>query len=306
MRNVKKFSVKRNKDASLVFENALLDAGYEYTKKVNEADFFLIDCEGRDVKRDKLLERLNGRPVFIYPHTPLTSWLWDGVYEPIPVARNFVFSSAAEDVMEAYGYPYPVEVVGFTRCEILPYQPTSGTRLLFVPARPRKDGGKHAELDLSVLHFILSNQKHFESITICTIRDYAFPDLKDTSRIKVIRTDPKAVPSPTQDMVDRIDNADIVIGVHTTGALAVARGKPTIFYGQQFPPDTVTGCTPAHYDTYGDLLRFPVTIEEMTIKDVLDVRKFDCPRVEEWKQMNIGSPFSADKFIRTIKGCLKK
>lgn len=301
-----KFSIRRNKDAGLAFEKALLDAGYECTKNAMEADFLFLDCEGRGWRRERIAEFMSSRPVFIYPHTPLTAWLWDRVYKPLPVQMNFVFSRGAREAMQLYGYPYPIDVVGFSRCEILPFQPATGTRLLFVPARPRNDGGKHAKMDEAVLQFILDNAGHFESITVCTIKDHAFPDLEDNPNVNVVRTDPKSTPTPTQDMVERIDAADLVIAVHTTGALAVARGKPTIFYGQHEPPDTTTGAMPANYEKYRHLLEFPITIEEMSIGDVLALRRQPDPRVEKWKGLNIGSPFDAEKFIRVVERCLTK
>jgi len=302
---MKKFCIRRNKDAGLAFENSLLDAGYEYVKHYLKADFLLLDCEGRGEKRENVKEFLNDRCVFVYPHTPLTAWLWDGVYEPLPVDCNFVYSRGALEIMELYGYPNRIEVVGFPRCEILPFRPTTGSRLLFVPARPRKDGGKHSTMDDQVLKFILDHSDCFESITICTIKNYAFPDLEKNLRVNVVRTDPKATLTPTQDMVERIDEADLVIAVHTTGSLAVARGKPTIFYGQHEPPDTVTGLVPKNYEKYRHLLQYPLTIEDMNIHDILDVRRQSNQWVEKWKDRFIGFPFDPERFLKIIKECLR-
>lgn len=301
-----KFSIRRNKDSSLAFERALLEAGHQPVARPEEADFLLFDSENVGRRRDELSVLLARRPGFIYPHTPQTCWIWDGVYQPLPVACNFVYAEGPKAAMELYGYPCRVEVVGFPRCEILPFRPARGTKLLYIPARPRKDGGRHEALDRNVLEFILKHRERFESVTVC-ITQPQFPELEDGHRgIRVIRTDPKGTPTPAQDMVRRIDQADVIISTNTPGVLSVARGKPTIFYGEHEIPDTITGAKPKSYEKYRHLLQFPLTLEDMTIEEVLFTRLQLDERVEKWRTLNVGEPFNARKFIRMIEGCLIK
>jgi len=297
----KKFAVSQNKDAANTFVYALRVAGYEYTKRLKDADFLLFDHESRGrrrVTKEKFLEKHKG---FIYPHTPLTYWLWDGVYNPLPVACNFVSAPGAKLSMESYGYPYPIEVVGFPRCEVLPFQKTDGKRLLFVPARPRKDKGRQEILDNQALSFVREYASYFESVTICRL-DGQFPNLKDGDfGMRVITTNPRQSKNPAQEMIERIDKSSLVISTTTPAALAVARGKPTVFYGETSIPETITGLPPKSYKLYKDIHRFPVTLESMSIVDVLGQCKYTNPSVEKWKEDNIGKNFDKERFLNVIK-----
>jgi len=201
--------------------------------------------------------------------------------------------------MQRYGYPYRVETVGFPRCEIKPFQPRAGRKLLFVPGRPRRDGGRQAAFDWSALDFILDHKKCFESITICHTGQY---DGMNIEGVEFLRDDLKQLKSPTRNMLERVDNADLVISSHTVAVLGVARGVPTIFYGESaVTPQTTTGAEPKHYDKYAELLQFPLILEGMTIDEVLAVREVQNPFVENWKAENIGGNFQADTFIKVVK-----
>ena len=297
----KKFTVSQNKDAANAFVSALLAGGYEYTNQLSEADFLIFDHENIDRRRAIKEQFLENHAGFIYPHTPLTYWLWDGIYNPLPVACNFVSAPGAKLAMESYGYPYPIEVIGFSRCEVLPFQRTDGRRLLFVPARPRRDKGRQEILDNQALSFVREYASYFESVMICRLEGQ-FPLLHDGDfGMTVITTNPKQSKNPAAEMIERIDAADLIISTTTPAALAVARGKPTVFYGETTIPETITGKYPSNYHLYKHIHRFPITLENMSIVEVLGQCKYANPSVEHWKEKNIGENFNQEMFLNVIK-----
>ena len=97
----------------------------------------------------------------------------------------------------------------------------------------------------------------------------------------------------------RIEQADLVLSCGTAGCVAVAMGKPTVFItelgkARSFPRDTL------HPDLYDHLLRFPLHAEDMSIEEILDVRKAQNSKVEYWKQRIIGGNFDAKKFLDVV------
>lgn len=301
---MKRFSAILNKDAGAAYVQALQAAGHEFMTNDKEADFMLIDCEHAGGPMKRIANFLKTRPVFVYPHSPLAYFIWDGHYTILPVQCNFVIGEAAVRSMKAYGYPNRVEACGWTRCEIREFQSTRGTRLLFVPARTRGDGqytnSSYAENTPKALRFILDNLKSFEHVTICYVNDFVNEADYEGSGIEFIKTTPNRSASPTADMLKHIEAADIVISCETVACLAVARGIPTVIYNAKAVP--ATGYVPAaKYELYRQYYQFPLVLEDMTIKDVLNVRYVPCSRVEKWKEWNIGGPFDAEKFISIVR-----
>jgi hypothetical protein len=299
----KTFSIRRNKDAGDAYAKALLDAGYALAGKRETPDFMLIDNEHAGGVRTGIAEYLLDHPVFVYPHTPLSYFIWDGHYEPLPVQCNFVAGTAAKQSLEAYGYPNRVEMVGFGRCEIGEFQPTQGTRLLFVPARTRGNGSYstdgYAIATKAAIQFVLDHLSAFETVTVCYVNDFVNEVDYLTSGIKFIKTDPRTSETPTADMVSRIDEADIVISCETVGCLSVARGRPTVFYNARAVAGT-SNIFAANFEKYRQWYQFPLTLEEMNIDEVLAVRERKHTAVEDWKRGNIGGNFDAGKFLSVI------
>jgi hypothetical protein len=299
---MKKFFVFENKDSSRAYVKALESASFDRATKINQADFILYDIENHFRRRDMKAEFIANRgPAFIYPHTPLTSYIWDGIYEPLPVACNFVAGEGQRAVMKAYGYASRVESCGFPRCEVLPFRPAKKLNLLFVPARPRRDKGRQARLDEGVLKFILDYHDIWDSVIVCRIAGQ-FPNLHNGDLgWHVITTNPKSSKSPADEMIERIDKADLMISVTTPAALGVARGCPTIMYGQDEPLETITGRRAKHFEQYRDIYAYPLSLERMTIDEVLRFSRSGASMVEKWKDAHIGGNFDANRFLEIVK-----
>lgn len=298
---MKTFYVFRNKDSADAYVRALVEDGFQETADLNAADFILYDSESVGARRKVKEDFLKRNPGFIYPHTPMTCYIWDGIYDPLPVAANFVAGDGQRYCMATYRYPHRVEACGFPRCEVLPFQPAKGRDLLFVPARPRRDKGRQEKLDRVAFDFIKRHRDAFDNITICRLAGQ-FPECEDGFMgMNFLTTDPKGTASPAQDMIDRIDRADVVIAQHTPAALAVARGKPVIMYGYGTKLETLTGQAAKNYQQYKRIYDYPLTIEAMSIEDVHRVMQDSDISAEGWKRLHIGGNFDAGKFLSIVK-----
>lgn len=297
---MKSFYAFRNKDAADTYVNALFSAGFEEVNSLDNADFILYDSEGVGGRRNVKADFLKRGVGFIYPHTPLTCYIWDGIYQPLPVAVNFVAGKGQKRIIREYGYPYRVEACGFPRCEVRPFQPSSGRDLLFVPARPRRDNGRQTAHDLFAFKWICDRRERFDRVTVCRLAGQLdYPD--KYMGIDFITTNPKETPSPAQEMIDRIDRADLIISTTTPAALAIARGKPTIVYGQGDTLETLTGQSAKHYASYKDCYDYPLCLENMDFDCAESVMREPHPQAEEWKRLHIGGNFDAGKFLSIVR-----
>jgi hypothetical protein len=303
----KKFFVIRNKDAADEFISALLSAGYSEVNNLEQADFLLFECEHGGALRDRIFNFVKTRPGFIYPHTPYSYWLWDGLYPPAPVACNFIVGDGARMGMKAYGYPYRVEVIGWTGCDIRSFVPTVGTKLLFAPHH-LLNGWKYAQPEIegvirNAAQFILDNMASFESVDIrCSSKSLEhglFPLIRKGAAFWNV--DVYHTPNIRQDALKAIVKADIIISNGTFGYLSVASGKPTVMCGYRDMKVGGANGEAKHYDLYKDHLAFPLTIESMTIEEVLAVKTKRNEEVETWKELNIGRRFDAEKFVAVVK-----
>ena len=305
---MKTFFVIRNKDSADEFVSALLSAGYQEVGKLERADFLLIDGEHDGGKKERIFKFARRKPTFIYPHTPYSYFIWDGLYEPAPVACNFVVGDGAVIGMKAYGYPYRVEKIGWTGCSITGFMPTSGTRLLFAPPHPLGNGKyprpEQYDLVKNAAKFIAKNLSVFKRVVVsCTphgIIESGLDDLVD-HRVEWDAFEAYRSRYPRKHALSMIREADIVISSGTLGYISVARGKPTVMIGyRDNEPGTISGVV-EHYDLYKSHFAYPLTIEAMTIEEVLDARKSD-DKIREWKRLNIGKVFDKEKFIKIVRG----
>jgi len=291
---VKTFIYRKHLDSGTPFVRALEEAGYKASKE--NGLFYLFDCENVGRRREYIKDILSRMPGFIYPHTPFTSWLWDGPYQALPVQCNFVSAPGHKEIMRRYGYKSRVEVVGFPRCEVREFTPTTGTKVLFVPARPRKDDGRHARKDQAAFDFLMKHRSRFESVTVCHTEGRDF-----VGDFTPILTDPKQVTSPADNMRDLVEQYDLIVAVNTPAALAVAIGKPTIFFDGDEAPETNRGKPAMNYDEYREILCYPLQLSQMDIYEVLDTREAPNQAVERWKADIIGGNFDGGKVVEVIE-----
>lgn len=295
----------RNKDAANPYVDALLSAGYTEIKALRFAHFLLYDVERPGKRYEDIRRFLNDYPGFIYPHTPYSSYFaWDGIYQPLPVQCNFVVGLGAERALRAIDYPYRVEIVGFGRCKVLPFQPNSGKRvLLFVP-RPQQNG-MYTARELydglaRVNDWLIENRREFERVTVAhTVDHWKQLGLKLCGDFEYVSNNPRKDPSPSQWCIDLIDNHDLVFGIATVAYLALARGKPTIMWGNDLHPRTLGGIA-AHPELYMDYFRYPLDFDKMGMDEILATTQVESDAVKHWKVDNIWKNFNRKKFLNVV------
>lgn len=321
----KSFYMRDNKSAGLPFANALIHAGYERIENdtpesglphdlpgMRKADFFLLDHDWSYRKSTQWDASIKERPTFIYPHTPYSWFLWDGILPTQRVCCNFVVSEGAKEAMRLYGYKRPVEVIGFSNCEIQPFKPMDGTKLLFAPAHPVHDGKFPRPEGLQrvqrATHHIIKHLDYFESVTVRwhgkTLRDCGLEEFAGKP-VNLENVDVYGMPTIREHALAAIARADLVVSESTFGYMAVASGKPTIFYGydDRKIPDSREGLAKS-YNRYKHIFHFPLSFEEMDIADILYIRKAPHPHIENWKLENIGKQFEAEKFVSILESYL--
>lgn len=302
MSQAKKFYIAWNRNSDVMFLRALLDAGFEGVGRPEKSDFIL-----HDAIHAGLGAYLQNRPNFIYPHTPNSWFMWDGILGPDPTCCNFVCGEAGVKGMHLYGYPHRVEAIGFTRTEVRPFRPSQGKDLLIVPAHAQQHGEhvypEYMSWVMQTLDFVFRNRPAFGKITLCW-NEQRLPArlVEDMAQLEVTYAyaNPFSDTDPLQQMIRRIESADLVMACNTTGCISVALGKPTVFFSERRRPRS-TPREALHTELYWHLVRFPVQAEDLSIDELLAIRRAPNAEIENWKTQNIGGPFNADKFIRTVK-----
>lgn len=299
-----RFRVLRNKDQADAYISALLSAGFQETNSVHDADFVLADWERMGVtRRDLYAYGANGKPIFVYPHTPYSYFIWDGIQSLPNVTCNFVPAQGPKMGMQSFGYPNRVEVVGFHCGPVRPFQPTDGSRLLFAPAHPLHDG-KYASAETEqetqrAYEWVLDNRSRFESVTVRCTRGAVI----EYTDVRYDHVDPYREPRPNAAALFAIENADLVLSVGTFAYLSAAAGKPTIMYGSAVPSNRAGYAK--HYDLYRSHFEYPLLLERMQIDAVAMVCRESSPALDTWRELNIGEPFDTGKFLAVILECLQ-
>jgi hypothetical protein len=303
LRRKKKFYITWNRDSDEMFCQALLDAGYVRVNDPASADFIVHDAVSPGVE-----PYLKTKPSFITPHTPQSSFLWDGILNIYPTCCNFVYGEAAIKTLRSYDYPYRAEAVGFARCEVREFKRIASNNLLIVPSHRGPFNSDYTYKDYiywatPVLHLVLINRFMFGDVTLCWDETRLDPSLLyDINRdMTIIPTNPYKDKEPLKQMMKRIGKADLVLSCGTVGCVSAAMGKPTIFFSEINAVPTSLPRVSQHSERYLKYLRFPLQAEEMTLDEIIATRVKPNPLVEYWKQQNIGGNFNAEKFIAIVK-----
>jgi len=303
-----KFYLADNTDQDSMISNALIEAGYIRKYDPRYGDFILDDGA-----RGTVLEHFaRSKPYFYVPHTPQSWFFFDWSRENTRTDCNFVNGNAAIFGMRAFGYLYRVEAIGFNRCEVREFTPTTGRDLLVIPAHAARSGvytqPNYVNRAMDMLRFIISNRREFGKVTVCW-RGHEFGTelarIAKRRNIEFVPTNPYKDASPLKSMMERMEQADLVMGCGTAGCVSVAIGRPTVFFSEVGVPYIIPGIPVSHPELYIDSLRFPLMAERMNINEILNVRLAENPRVRYWKQQVLGGGFKKDKFISIIKKILE-
>lgn len=297
---MKRFYVLNNRDAAFSYVFALKRAGYEETT-IQKADFILTDFERPIIKQMRA-----NRPLFFYPHTPYSWFVWDGLSSTHKASCNFVYGENAKLGLTSLGYVDRIEVCGFSRCATLPFRPSIGRRLLFAPAHPLMNGRYPREEDYQVhrsaFDWVIKYKEYFDSVTVRifgTIEQNGFYKADGIHFENAATTTRYTTALTVQNSIESIERHDLIISCNTFGYLSLARGKPTILYGNTLPRTREGDAK--NYHLYKHLIDFPCPLESLTINEIIKAGSIISPVVAEWKSKTIGQNFDAEKFLSVIK-----
>lgn len=283
--------------------NALIDAlrgrGHEVVHPSERADAFLLDTDypiGAFASYWQAHER-RGVPIYLYTHGMDAYIGWDGIWKPRKVAGYLAMYPGAKEVMRRYGYPYPVEVIGWHYCALKPFQPCGyPKKILFAPWHPHQNG------------YLFDPFKAYNRRIHDTLA-YDYAEAEITVRHLHRLEDNGIAPAPhvtyvqgkADNTIAEIDAADLVIGCGTFARLAMARGKPTILFGQNIAPHE--SFKPGHFqqvaswDKYRDYMRYPYEWDEMPgVELACEVEPV------KYKERFVGEPFNPQKFLSILEG----
>lgn len=305
-----KFYLTDHQGKGYPYAQALEESGWErVANAAEEIQLALYDMDtgdGSGYRRglDMLYKR--GVPVMIYPHAARPSLFWDGMYELWPHTRAFIaIAEGHREIMQMYGYPLPIEVCGWTMCELRDFQPVAlqdPVKVLFAPIHPNRNGWGHpAYRAYNTIVF----QKLLETpgiqLTVRHIMSLALNGIWQAPGVKYIL-------GTTKPATEQIDEADVVIAHQTFAYLAVARGKPLIMLGDDMRANAGNAWDnmrwTAHYDDYRELLRYPLEAEAARsgrgLRSMIE-RACSEDLGADWRKRLIGKAFARKHFIKTVE-----
>lgn len=285
---------------------ALHHCGHKLVADPEDADIALIDFPAgwggqRLAMTWWFAER--GVPVVSYPHgaAPLVSF--GGVTDPCArLTAELVHGEGHREILSLLGYPVPVEVIGWSYSPVEPFSPVETVgRLLFAPAHPQADGSLRDEwkaANASAYQGFLDHPAPVKTVRMHGTweQNGLWPDDRVTSRVYA---------DLMLDWSD-IDNADAVVSEGTFAYLAVARGKPTVMFGQQLlgRPDHGTRQV-RDWERVFPLMRYPLAVEDGPFDEVLASACVGGPDVDRWKTRMVGEPLDPyalcallDRYVR--------
>jgi hypothetical protein len=282
---------------------ALKNAGHELSQD-GDADLLLIDYDPPIRGYAEVIDYFHdrGSKIVLYPHGATANLVYDGLWEPDGrVAAQLTIGPGEIELMRRLGIDRPTFEIGWFLCPQLPFRPRQQVRrVTFAPTHPSGEGAM-------LPHQRDANRRVFErllagswKLTVRHLGTLAHNGIWEVEGVKYVLGNPDLSTA-------EIDSADCVVaGMGTFPAIAVARGVPTVMYGQVEPKGYGIKGEPViplgHPELYRDLVTFPFdalggspldkTIAWATESDTL---------IQEWKRNWVGEPFDAARFVALLE-----
>ena len=292
-------------------ENAFADAlrvrGWRECHYIHSQNvkFGLFDADWRP--RD--IEKLNGRPYFLYPHAARPMVQYDGCVTPRQDCKAmFVSAPAGVHLMQVIGYPCEVVEVGWSLCPIKRFWPRAlAQRILFAPIHPNGNGwlsqvDKRLNLE-TYRKLVRYAESHGSELVVRFCRNIIDNGLGDA----IAEAHPNVIwkqANPDGSTGD-ILNADVVVSHQTFAYMSVALGVPTVMMGEDVPPRSGNSdkgfCYVEHWDSYKDYMMFPLDILSGDAEKIIDTAISTDEPIKEWRDRFIGQPFDGKKFVDAIE-----
>lgn len=281
-------AVRDHRGNSLPYVEALAAKGWDVVPLGQRADVLLIDLDiDRPGYRDVIHAYAEaGARIVLYPHGANALTCWDGLDEPYPVDLCVVPGEGHRMVMEAYGYPRPILVAGFSFCGIRRFRPSRGERVLFAPIHPLGSG------------WLAPRDKAANEVAFRTLLQTGRPlvvrymgtlaenGLWEEPGVTFVRAD--------VDPVDHIDSADVVVAHGTFLSMSVARGRPSVSFHQVEPMNDAENPGEVQFpvrswDRYREIMRYP-----HDLGDPLALETACAVEANGWRERFVGRPLDAN------------
>lgn len=259
-------------------------------------DLLLVDHDGPDYYRSVIEQAVGyGIPVALYTHGALSYVAWDGLWEPHPAVRAYLAISRAEQaVMQAYDYPYPVEVIGWYWSDLSTARRITGRRVLYAPIHLLTSGFIPAparEANRTTFTALLAAGVE---LTVRHIGELEPEGLWIADGVAYQRGEDRLEPGA-------VEGYDLVVSYGTFAYLAIARGVSTRMYAQELAPwDGYTDETlrhAKHFEQYRHLMEYPYSVVAGE-----DLFCFDQPeRLAKWKAEHIGNRMDPENLERVLE-----
>jgi hypothetical protein len=224
-----KVAILDHQSKSVRLQRALVELGHEIV--FGGADLVLVDHTATHIHHQVIAKaHYEGSRIATYTHGANAFMAWDGIH-PLPkeVDAHIAISDGERECMERYGYPNPIYTTGWYWCEQKPYEETDGKKVLFAPIHPLAGNGflKKERMEANKFAYSRLLAEDIE-LSVRFIHNLKANGLWPAYGVEFIQGSP-------DNTVDDIDKADLVVGWGTFAHLAVARGKPTMMFGQDIP-----------------------------------------------------------------------
>lgn len=249
--------------------------------------------------RAEKLSNMRGR-VFIYPHSARPNVIFDIEKEPDVITAEFVVTEAHAEIMRMYGYKKPIHAIGWHLCEMKSFHKKDPVNILFAPIHPRNH-----DMDKKINKETFNILRKLDiNLTVRLIGEPEECGLRRAEYPNVVWTEGSLVPSVTQ-----IDEADVVVAYETFAYLSVARGIPTVMFGEDMPTHLIPRDRPVkfpkHWYNYLAWMRYPLDIRDGPPMKMLERAARSDEDIRGWRYRMIGEKMlEPDKLIRCVESYL--
>ncbi len=291
-----RFVIREHQGKEKPYRAALKAAGHVETQPPAVTDVMLIDYDGPHPAYASWVRaaREHNFTLCIYPHGFTTTMVHDLLLEPVEVAATFVSGEGQRQLMETYGYPHPIHVVGWPGPRNIP-EPRELSKILFAPHHPLGDGGMSDEAregNAAAFRLLLEEDAELIVRYVGSMRDNGLWAEKGVRYVQGVMGD------------GTVHAGDVVVAGGTYAADCLALGVPVVMYDQDqewrfhSEADDLTGY-PEGWEGWREFTRYPYDLDRGVC--VVAAADPNPPEVREWKDRFLGECFDHERFVAAVE-----
>ena len=299
-----KVAVKDHLGQAQPLLRALAAAGHEVSPD-GPTDLFLIDLDPDKFGFRDMIDfyRECGAVVLQYPHgAPLSTLAYDNIYSPYEgVDGQLTHGQGEVDYFHLLEVERPARIMGWQICRQFEFRATEHPRrVVFAPTHVNGDGSLDEERRATNGAMFRQLLEGDWDLVVRYIGDLDRAGLWKDGRVF------RYVAGRFDMTTVEIDAADCVVAAAGTyPCMAIARGVPTIMYGQFSAAMYGLAGEEAQalrsLEKYRDLVRYPYDAED----GPLDAMIYEACQSEEpirpWRETWLGAPFDGPAFVAMVE-----